>query len=66
MRIDDFLHMNNWKIGKFLKFVLSIQLAMLGLVGLSALGFGISVSKTGRSGILCFINITLQNKMRVF
>ncbi|MCL0050597.1 DUF2206 domain-containing protein [Dehalococcoidia bacterium] len=33
--------MNNWKIGKFLKVVLSIHLAVLGAIGLSVLGYDI-------------------------
>ncbi|MCL0070508.1 DUF2206 domain-containing protein [Dehalococcoidia bacterium] len=33
--------MNNWKIGKFLKVILAIQLAMLGAIGLSVLGYDI-------------------------
>ena len=37
------LQMNNWEIKKFLRLVLGIQLAMLGLVGLAALGFDIPV-----------------------
>ncbi len=33
--------MNTWKIGKFLKVILSIQLAMLGLIGLAFIGYDI-------------------------
>jgi len=39
--IDNPLQMSDWGIKKFLKVVLVVQLVMLGLVGLSALGFGI-------------------------
>jgi uncharacterized membrane protein len=41
--IDNPLQMNDWGIKHFLKVVLVVQLVMLGLVGLSTLGFGIPV-----------------------
>jgi uncharacterized membrane protein len=41
--MDNPLQMVDWEIRKFLKVVLVAQLVMLGLVGLSALGFGIPV-----------------------
>jgi uncharacterized membrane protein len=40
---DNPLQMNDWEINKFLRIVLVVQLAMLGLVGLAALGFDIPV-----------------------
>ena len=41
--IDNPLAMNNWKIKKFLEAVLVVQLAMLSLVGLGALGIDIPI-----------------------
>jgi uncharacterized membrane protein len=37
------LQMNDWEINKFLKVVLAIQLAMLGVIGLDAVGFHIPI-----------------------
>jgi len=45
---------HNWGIKKFIRIVLAIQLAMLGLVGLSAIGFDIPVLKQ----IIGFIYLT--------
>ncbi|MCL0056312.1 DUF2206 domain-containing protein [Dehalococcoidia bacterium] len=46
--------MNNWKIGKFLKVILAIQLAMLGLIGLAFIGYDIPFLRQ----ILGFIYLT--------
>lgn len=39
MKIDNLIRINDWKIGRFLTFVLSVQFAFLAVAGLNALGF---------------------------
>lgn len=43
MRIPNPFQMNDWKIKKFLTVVIAIQLAILGAIGLDALGIGIPI-----------------------
>ena len=43
MQLYNPLQMNDWEIGKFLKFVLAIQLAMWGAIGLDTIGLQISI-----------------------
>jgi len=43
MQISNFFQMNDWQIGKFLKMVLAIQLALWILIGMNALGLQIPI-----------------------
>jgi uncharacterized membrane protein len=43
MQLDNPFQMNDWEIGKFLKAVLAIQLAMWGVVGLDVMGLKIPI-----------------------
>ena len=43
MQITNPIQMNDWEIGKFLKVVLAIQLAMWGVIGLDAFGLQIPI-----------------------
>lgn len=43
MQINNPIQMNDWEIKKFLKVVLAIQLAMLGVIGLDAIGLQIPI-----------------------
>jgi uncharacterized membrane protein len=43
MQINNPLQMNDWEIGKFLRFILVIQLALWGVIGLDAIGFQIPI-----------------------
>jgi len=43
MQINNPLQMNDWAIGKFLKVILAIQLAMWGVIGLNAIGIQIPI-----------------------
>lgn len=52
--IDNPLQMNDWEIKKFLRVIFMVQLVMLGLIGLSALGFEIPVLRQ----IVGFIYLT--------
>ncbi|MCL0090054.1 DUF2206 domain-containing protein, partial [Dehalococcoidia bacterium] len=48
------LQANDWKIGKFLRLVIAIQLATLGAIGLGVLGFDIPFLRQ----VVCFIFLT--------
>ena len=41
--MENLLKTNDWELRKFLWLILAIQLAMLGLAGLNALGYGVPV-----------------------
>ena len=43
MQINNLLQMNDWKIEKFLKVILAVQLAMWGVIGLDAIGIQIPI-----------------------
>ena len=45
MSIDNIIQMNDWEIGKFLKFVFSIQIVVLGILGLVQIGIEIPFMK---------------------
>ncbi|MGI6483716.1 MAG: DUF2206 domain-containing protein [Methanobacterium sp.] len=45
MSIDNIIQMNDWEIGKFLKFVFSIQIVVLGILGLMQIGIEIPFIK---------------------
>jgi hypothetical protein len=43
MQINNLFQMNDWEIKKFLKVILTIQLAMWGVIGLDAIGLQIPI-----------------------
>ena len=54
MQINNLLQMNDWKIKKFLKVVLAIQLALWSLIGLDAVGIQIPILRQ----LIAFIYLT--------
>ena len=54
MQIDNPLRLNDWDAKPFLEFVLSVQSAVLVLIGLSAVGIEIPVIRP----LVCFVYLT--------
>ena len=54
MKINNPFQMNDWGIGKFLKVVLAIQLAVFGVIGLDAMGLQIPILRQ----FIAFIYLT--------
>lgn len=54
MEINNFLQMNDWKIGKFVRMILSIQLMLWGVIALDQIGFQIPILRQ----IVGFIYLT--------
>jgi uncharacterized membrane protein len=69
MKVDNIFLIHDWEIKKFLRVVLSVQIAVLGLLGMESLGFQIPILRsligfiylTFIPGVLILRNLKLKN-----